>query len=176
MRDVLGQETFESRFVRQFFIQRLLTIAQKMTEQQFYGEPIEESIVRRLLNDDFAIESSLQSLFGEGMILSFKKNQYREEIAHVEGVTVATYPEQLGYELLTKSMEEVFRMEEYSYEGIDENAEESAPTSSEKMDESVESYEVDTSLEEKEEELAEQAVTEQVAPAQALHHHKSHRH
>ena len=167
LRDVLGQETFESRFVRQFFIQRLLTIAQKMTEQQFYGEPIEESIVRRLLNDDFAIESSLQSLFGEGMILSFKKNQYREEIAHVEGVTVATYPEQLGYELLTKSMEEVFRMEEYSYEGIVENVEESAPTSSEKMDESVGSYEVDTSLEEKGEELAEQAVTEQVAPAQA---------
>lgn len=167
LRDVLGQETFESRFVRQFFIQRLVTIAQKMNEQQFYGEPIEENIERRLLNDDFTIESSLQSLFGEGMILSFKKNQYQEEIAYVEGVTVATYPEQLGYELLTKSMDEVFGMEEYSYDASDEDVEGAALESSEKVAEYVEQYEVDTSSEEKEE-PDKQAVKEQLAPVQTI--------
>ncbi|MFD0942802.1 helicase HerA domain-containing protein [Savagea faecisuis] len=116
LRDVLERDTFESRFMRHFFMQRLITNAKKMHEQQFYGEPMAEEVEYRLLNNDFHMTNTHQHLFGEGLVLSFKKDQYVEDITRLKGVVVATYPEQLGYELLTKSMTDIFALKEFTYD------------------------------------------------------------
>lgn len=109
LHEVLSDSTFESQFMRHFFAERMITVAQKMAQQQFWGSTpwITEKISHRLLNGQFTISMNELPSFGEGIIFSFKKEEENENSTRRENIVVLNYPEQMGYEWLTKSMDDI---------------------------------------------------------------------
>ena len=80
LQEVLNESTFDAQFVRHFFAQRMITVAQKMEQQQFWVDQvwITEQISHRLLNGDFTVAINGLPSFGEGAIFSFKKEAVSE--------------------------------------------------------------------------------------------------
>lgn len=111
LQEVLNESTFDAQFMRHFFAQRMITVAQKMEQQQFWVDQvwITEQISHRLLNGDFTVAINGLPSFGEGAIFSFKKEEVSESSTRIQNVLVLAYPEQMGYEWLTKSMDEVMK-------------------------------------------------------------------
>ncbi len=109
LHEVLSDSTFESQFMRHFFAQRMITVAQKMEQQQFWGDEawLTEQIAHRLLNGQFTISMNALPSFGEGVIFSFKKEEDSESSTRRDNIVILDYPEQMGYEWLTKSMDEI---------------------------------------------------------------------
>src|SRR5699024_7752101 len=79
---------------------------------------LSEELEVKLLNNDFLISTELRHLFGEGLILSYKKDMMRESEERNQGVIVLTYPEQAGYELLTMPMKDVIKLRSFNYHVI----------------------------------------------------------
>ncbi|HZG86237.1 DNA phosphorothioation-dependent restriction protein DptH [Paenibacillus sp.] len=100
---------FTSMFYRYFFAQLFITNAQKLHQSEFWPEkpeyllPIE--YIEKLLKDDFAISDHVNSLIGDGAVLSFEKAAYVRSSSIEDGITYITLPEADGYNILTKSME-----------------------------------------------------------------------
>ncbi|QBQ04842.1 DNA phosphorothioation-dependent restriction protein DptH [Sporosarcina pasteurii] len=113
LKEVLNESTFDAKFMRHFFAQRMITVAQKMEQQQFWIDQvwITEQISHRLLNGDFTVAINGLPSFGEGAIFSFKKEEVSENSSRIDNVLVLAYPEQMGYEWLAKSMDEVMKFD-----------------------------------------------------------------
>src|SRR5699024_6934954 len=119
LQDYLQEDTFNGKFLRNFFMQRLVTNTKKMKQENYWDENIlSEELEVKLLNNDFLISTELRHLFGEGLILSYKKDMMRESEERNQGVIVLTYPEQAGYELLTMPMKDVIKLRSFNYHVI----------------------------------------------------------
>lgn len=121
LHDYLQEESFDGKFLRNFFMQRLITNAKKMEDEDYWPERdeiISQELESRLLNNDFLISHELSNEFGKGVILSYKKDMMSESEERIQGVIVLTYPEQAGYELLTMPMSDVIELRSFNYRVI----------------------------------------------------------
>lgn len=107
---LLKENNFDSKFLRNFFARVLINNANKMKVNNIWPEKdytISSSMIDKLLNDDFEITSSLRAEFGQGMVMSFKKGITESRQERKNGVIVYEIPEQEGYATLAVSMEKL---------------------------------------------------------------------
>ncbi|PUB13379.1 DNA phosphorothioation-dependent restriction protein DptH [Paenisporosarcina sp. OV554] len=113
---LLKENNFDSKFLRNFFARVLINNANKMKLNNIWPEKdytITSSMIDKLLNDDFEITSSLRADFGQGMVMSFKKGITESRQERKNGVIVYEIPEQEGYATLAVSMEKL-KMNDFS--------------------------------------------------------------
>lgn len=102
-------QPFTSMFYRYFFAQLFISNAQKLDKSEFWPEKeryrLKIEQVEKLLKDDFVISNDVNSIIGFGAILSFEKAAYVRSSYIEDGITYLKLPEEDGYNILTKSME-----------------------------------------------------------------------
>lgn len=113
---LLKENNFDSKFLRNFFARVLINNANKMKVNNIWPEKdytITSNMIDKLLNDDFEITSSLRAEFGQGMVMSFKKGITESKQERKNGIIVYEIPEQEGYATLAVSMEKL-KMNDFS--------------------------------------------------------------
>lgn len=99
--------SFDGKFLRNFFSRLFINNAEKMVNNQIWPDRdyrIGAKVVDKLLNDEFEIVNNLQADFGKGLIISFKKDAIQPTRNRRQGVVILEFPEQLGYSSLPVSM------------------------------------------------------------------------
>jgi DNA phosphorothioation-dependent restriction protein DptH len=107
---LLKENNFDSKFLRNFFARVLINNANKMQINNIWPEKdytISSKVIDKLLNDDFEITSSLRAEFGKGVVMSFKKGNTDIRNERKNGVIIYEISEQAGYETLAVSMEKL---------------------------------------------------------------------
>lgn len=105
-----SDKPFTSRFYRNFFVQLFIANANKLQQSHFWLDKsynLSDEIIEKLLKDEFAISNSLQSIIGEGAILSFQRDAYHRSAEKEEEVTYLNLIEFDGYNGLIRSMEDM---------------------------------------------------------------------
>lgn len=105
-------ESFKAKLYRNFFIQLAIASAEKMKLYSIwpeqYWEKVTDSLIReKLVNDDYKVVNTLETHIGEGAVISFKKDVVFTDVKRTENVIVFNYPEQSGYDIIVKSIEEI---------------------------------------------------------------------
>ncbi|WP_455644948.1 DNA phosphorothioation-dependent restriction protein DptH [Methanosphaera sp.] len=103
---------FKNKFLRNFFIQNLLSTENKLTINNIWDEKHLDSIDEfkpQLLNDEYVVSKSLEEHIGKGCLISFKSDCPRPEIyTDVENnIKIIELPEDRAYSGLTKSIEQL---------------------------------------------------------------------
>lgn len=104
---LIEEDTFDARFLRNFFTRLFINNATKMENNSVWQAKdyhLDLNLVDKLLNDEFEIVNSLQAEFGHGMVLSYKKEARMEVRNRRDGVVIVELPEQQGYDTLAKPM------------------------------------------------------------------------
>ena len=104
---LIEEDTFDARFLRNFFTRLFINNATKMENNKIWPEKnynLDLAVIDKLLNDEFEIVKSLEAEFGHGMVLSYKKEASTEVRNRRDGVVIIELPEQLGYDTLAKPM------------------------------------------------------------------------
>ncbi|MGD6943928.1 DNA phosphorothioation-dependent restriction protein DptH [Cytobacillus gottheilii] len=100
-------ESFSSVFYRNFFVQLFLSNAQKLLQSELWeekGYAIENSVLEKLLKDEYKIINALNKYIGDGAIISFQKNAYHRSAHLDEDVLLLNLTERDGYEGLVTSI------------------------------------------------------------------------
>ncbi|MCK6207697.1 DNA phosphorothioation-dependent restriction protein DptH [Bacillus infantis] len=103
-------ETFTGKFYRNFFAQLLISNAQKLEQSDFWrekGYDLPESVIEKLLKDDYRVSNSLSSYIGDGAILSFQKDAHHRSAALDSEVLLLNLTESDGYEGLVRPIKEL---------------------------------------------------------------------
>lgn len=101
---------FTSKFYRNFFVQLFIANAKKILQSSFWPEKdycLSDSIIEKLLTDQFTISDHLNDIIGEGAILSFKNDAFYRSSTQEEGITILNLPESDGYFGLVQSISEM---------------------------------------------------------------------
>lgn len=104
---LLAADSFDAKFLRNFFARMFIINANKIEQNQFWPEcsfKIESGIEEALLNDDFDISSDLDADFGIGSIISFKKQIKQLVNSRHQQVEVYEIPEDVAYQSIAVSM------------------------------------------------------------------------
>lgn len=107
---LIEQDTFDARFLRNFFTRLFIANASKMVDNQVWPEKdytISPDILDKLLNDEFEIVNTLRADYGHGLVISFKKNASMKVKERRKGVMVLQHPEQNGYDTLAIPINEL---------------------------------------------------------------------
>ncbi|WP_158591822.1 DNA phosphorothioation-dependent restriction protein DptH [Oceanobacillus halophilus] len=107
---LIHENTFDARFLRNFFTRLFINNASKMTDNQVWPEKdyqLSPRVIDQLLNDEFEIVDSLKAEHGYGLVISFKKGAQLKVKDRRKGVIVIELPEQSGYDSLAKPMHEL---------------------------------------------------------------------
>ena len=118
---LIQENTFDARFLRNFFTRLFINNAVKMVDNQVWPEKdyhLSPQIIDQLLNDEFEIVDSLKADFGFGLVISFRKGAQLKVKDRRSGVIVMELPEQSGYESLAKPMHELVNNHEEQPERI----------------------------------------------------------
>ena len=118
---LIQENTFDARFLRNFFTRLFINNAVKMVDNQVWPERdyhLSPQIIDQLLNDEFEIVDSLKADFGFGLVISFRKGAQLKVKDRRSGVIVMELPEQSGYESLAKPMHELVNNHEEQPERI----------------------------------------------------------
>ena len=106
-----SEQPFTAKFYRYFFVQLFLTNADKLNKGNFWQEKhylIPDTIIEKLLADDFQISSDIERIIGEGAVLSFQRDAFYRSASLTDGVTIITLPEDDGYNGIIKPMQEMY--------------------------------------------------------------------
>src|SRR5699024_10005497 len=98
-----NDQSFDAKFLRNFFIRLFINNAEKIEQNKVWPEReyhLQSSVIDKLLNDDFQIVDSLQADFGSGLIISFRKDTEFPIHHRNQGVVILEYPEYCGYKSL----------------------------------------------------------------------------
>ncbi|WP_227939012.1 DNA phosphorothioation-dependent restriction protein DptH [Alkalihalobacillus deserti] len=101
---------FKNIFYRNFFAQLFISNAARLKQSHFWEEKeytLADSIIQRLLNDDYEISNDLKTLIGNGAILSFQKDAFHRTAELSEGIMVVNLTEEDGYRGITESINEL---------------------------------------------------------------------
>ena len=104
---LLAEDSFDAKFLRNFFARMFIINASKMEQNQFWPErsfKIENGTEEALLNDDFDISNDLIAEFGIGSIISFKKQLQQLSNTRHKDVLVHEIPEDVAYQSIGISM------------------------------------------------------------------------
>lgn len=94
------QALFKNEFFRNFFIQLLLSNAEKLIDNDIWPEKDYSRIhilKEKLLNDDYLLSNHLQPFIGKGAVLSFKKEQTWRSVRLDDDILVVDLTEDDGY-------------------------------------------------------------------------------
>lgn len=97
---------------RNFLMQLVITSAEKLNLYNVCGEEnwnsvIDSDLRRILLNEEYIISNSFEESLGEAAVISFKKENYFENIRKEDNVLVIEMSETDGFEFITKTVGEI---------------------------------------------------------------------
>ncbi len=118
---LIQEDTFDARFLRNFFTRLFINNAVKMVDNQVWPEKdyhLSPKVIDQLLNDEFEIVDSLKADYGYGLVISFRKGAQLKVKDRRSGVIVVELPEQSGYETLAKPINELVNNKEEQPERI----------------------------------------------------------
>lgn len=107
---LIGQNTFDAKFLRNYFTRLFINNAAKMTYNKVWPEKdynLTPDIINDLLNDKFEIVNTLRADYGQGLLISFKKGAQLKVKERRHGVIMLEFPEQNGYDTLAKTMKQL---------------------------------------------------------------------
>ncbi|MBY0099450.1 DNA phosphorothioation-dependent restriction protein DptH [Mesobacillus maritimus] len=107
---LIEHDTFDARFLRNFFTRLFINNASKMKYNKVWPEKnytLTPDVINQLLNDEFEIVNTLRANHGHGLVISFKKGARLQVKERRKGVIVLEFPEQSGYDTIAKPMNEL---------------------------------------------------------------------
>ncbi|MFY4775833.1 DNA phosphorothioation-dependent restriction protein DptH [Metabacillus sp. RGM 3146] len=105
-------KSFTGKFYRNFFVQLLISSAQRLHKSGFWLDKnynLSESVIEKLLKDQYEISNSLTHYVGEGAILSFQKDAFHRSAEMEAEVLLLTLTEKDGYEGLVKPISNLWQ-------------------------------------------------------------------
>ncbi|MEK4092857.1 MULTISPECIES: DNA phosphorothioation-dependent restriction protein DptH [unclassified Viridibacillus] len=108
--NLIHDQTFDAKFLRNFFARMFIINANKIRENDFWPEQsyvIAEDVLEKLLNDDFTISDEMVAEHGVGAIISFKKNLINPTRNRDNMVLIHEIPENVAYRSLGVRMEDL---------------------------------------------------------------------
>lgn len=124
-KQLIEEDTFDARFLRNFFTRLFINNAFKITDNQVWPEKnytLTQDVMDKLLNDEFEIINTLQADYGQGLVISFRKGARMKVKERRKGVIVLELPEQSGYDTLAKPMVELNSVYEEQTDRLYSNA------------------------------------------------------
>lgn len=114
---------FTKRFYRNFFVQLYLANIEKIISNDLWVEKDYEEVLNyrgRLLDDDFVMADKLSDIIGNGIILSFEKdNAYRKiEYNEEENISIVHLTENDAYDDVKKTIAEIDETYKLNKRGI----------------------------------------------------------
>lgn len=110
LNEYLKNDSFDAKFLRNFFMRMYIVNAHKMVLNNIWPEKdylLTDRLKDQLLNDDFELSEDLRADFGDGAVMSFKKNLVEELTERKSGVMIYSIPEQIAYKSLGVTMEQL---------------------------------------------------------------------
>lgn len=104
------EDTFTSKFYRNFFAQLFISNAQKLEQSNFWEEKsysLSDEVIEKLLKDEYVVSNKLKSYIGDGAILSFQKDAFHRSAELEDDVLLLNLTEKDGYEGLVFSLKEM---------------------------------------------------------------------
>lgn len=123
---LIEQDTFDARFLRNFFTRLFINNASKMSHNRVWPEKdytLTSNVIDKLLNDEFEIvnTNNLLADYGQGLVISFKKGARLPVKQRRKGVIVLEFPEQIGYDTIAKPMDELMQKYKINQEKVFSN-------------------------------------------------------
>ncbi|WP_010305642.1 DNA phosphorothioation-dependent restriction protein DptH [Kurthia senegalensis] len=128
LNEYLNNDSFDAKFLRNFFMRMYIMNAHKMVLNMIWPEKdynLSEHLKEQLLNDEFTLSDSLRAELGEGAVMSFKKLLVEETEERKSGVMVYEVPEQIAYQSLGVTMEQLKNRDFSSVEQIEKTKQKS---------------------------------------------------
>lgn len=117
LNEYLNNDSFDAKFLRNFFMRMYITNAHKMVLNDIWPEKdyeLSERLKEQLLNDEFILSDDLRAELGEGAVMSFKKDLVEETTERQSGVMVYGIPEKKAYKSLGVTIEQL-RAEDFTH-------------------------------------------------------------
>lgn len=105
-----GEYLFKNEFFRNFFVQLLMSNAEKLIENEIWPEKnyqYLEEFKDRLLSDNYQLSNHLQPFIGKGAVLSFKKDQSWRAVNLEDNILIVELTEEDGYSGVVTEIEEL---------------------------------------------------------------------
>ncbi|ERI94641.1 dnd system-associated protein 2 [Clostridiales bacterium oral taxon 876 str. F0540] len=107
-----GSISDTQRVYRNFLMQLVITSAEKLNLYDVCGKEnwervIDSDLRRKLLNEEYEINNSLEKSIGEAAVISFKKGHGPNDIRQEDGVMIIELSEEEGINFITKTVEEI---------------------------------------------------------------------
>jgi len=105
-----GEYWFKNEFFRNFFVQLLLSNAEKLIANAIWPEKNYgklEEFKDRLLSDNYQLGNHLQPFIGKGAVLSFKKDQSWRSVNLEDDILIVELTEEDGYSGVVTEIEEL---------------------------------------------------------------------
>ncbi|MGE7772310.1 DNA phosphorothioation-dependent restriction protein DptH [Viridibacillus arvi] len=106
-KELTKTDSFEAKFLRNFFAKLLITNARKMMLNDFYPSQnydLSELLIEKLLNDEFNVVINQDTI---GAIVSFKEESPKINRVLNSDITVLEIPEHLAYKAIGLSIEDI---------------------------------------------------------------------
>jgi DNA phosphorothioation-dependent restriction protein DptH len=100
------------RVYRNFLMQLVITSAEKLNlydvcSGEGWNRVIDSDLRRKLLNEEYEVNNSIEKSIGEAAVISFKKGHGPNDIRQEDGVMIIELSEEEGINFITKSVEEI---------------------------------------------------------------------
>ena len=110
--DENGDLTNNQKVYRNFLMQLVIASAEKLNlynvcNDQNWNEITNTDLRRKLLNEEYEISNSIESLLGKAAVISFKRGVTDTHIDMEDEVMVVVMPEDQGINFITKSVAEI---------------------------------------------------------------------
>ena len=105
-----GEYWFKNEFFRNFFVQLLLSNAEKLIANAIWPEKNYDKLEEfkdRLLSDNYQLGNHLQPFIGKGAVLSFKKDQSWRSVNLEDDILIVELTEEDGYSGVVTEIEEL---------------------------------------------------------------------
>ena len=112
MPDENGDLTNNQKVYRNFLMQLVIASAEKLNlynvcNDQNWNEITNTDLRRKLLNEEYEISNSIESVLGKSAVISFKRGMTDTHIYMEDEVMVIVMPEDQGINFITKSVAEI---------------------------------------------------------------------
>ena len=110
--DENGDLTNAQKVYRNFLMQLVVTSAEKLNlynvcNDQNWIEIIDTDLRRKLLNEEYEISTSTETVLGKACVISFKKGVVSSNIGIQDEVMILEMSEEDGVNFITKSINEI---------------------------------------------------------------------
>lgn len=110
--DENGDISSTKKIYRNFLMQLVITSAEKLNlydvcSEENWKSVIDSDLRRKLLNEEYEINNSIEKSMGEAAVISFKKGNLYNDIRVEYGVMVIEMSEEDGINFITKSVQEI---------------------------------------------------------------------